>query len=155
MTAVAHKPCGIEVVTTLGETCVDHVIVEPGGRVGELRVVETARGYALCAADGVELALPARLPYGLGTMAISSVVRSTTELARRPIEVRVYALLAASLAAHLAVLAFALRPDAAVVKPAARSRGTSQSRLVANHAMSTRARRDPEVVHSTRDTDQP
>jgi hypothetical protein len=152
---VARKPCGIEVVTTLGDTCVEHVIVEPGGRVGELCVVETARGYALRAADGFELALPARLPCGLGTMAISSVARSTTELARKPIELRVYAVLMASLAAHLAVLAFALRPDAAIVKPLARSRGTSQSRLVANHAMSTRARRDSEVVHSTSDNDRP
>jgi hypothetical protein len=152
---VSRKPCGIEVVTTLGETCVEHVIVEPGGRVGERCVVATAGGYALRAADGSELALPARLPCGLGTMAISSVARSTIELARKPIEVRVYALVMASLAAHLAVLAFALRPEAAIIKPPARTRGTSQSRLVANHAMSTRARRDPAVAHTTSIDDRP
>jgi hypothetical protein len=152
---VSRKPCGIEVVTTLGETCVEHVIVEPGGHVGELCVVETTRGFALRAANGSELALPARLPCGLGTMAISSVARSTTELARRPIEVRVYALVTASLAAHLAVLLIALRPDVMPSKSPARSRGTSRARLVANHAMSTRALRDPAVAHTTSEHDQP
>ncbi|HEY1551085.1 MAG TPA: hypothetical protein VGG28_24820 [Kofleriaceae bacterium] len=142
-------------MTRLGETIVEHVIVEPGGRVGEHHVVETARGFALYAADGSELALPARLPCGLGTMTISSVARSTTELAHRPIERPIYALVTASLAAHLAILALAMRPNAAPVKPPGRTRGTSQARLVANHATATRARRDPVVVHSPLDQDQP
>jgi hypothetical protein len=155
---VSRNPRGIEVVTTLGETSVERTFVAAGGRVGEARVIETADGYALLAPNGTELAIPTagalRLPCGLGALSISHAARSTVELARRPIDLGVYAVMAASLAVHLAVLAFAFRAGAPT-KPPALTRGASQPRLVANHAMSTRARPASTIVRSTSDVDQP
>jgi len=152
---VSRKPHGIEVVTSLGDTCLEHEIVEPGGRIGESRVVETRDGYVLRSPDGSEhvVASSLRLPCGLGTRVLSPVARSTTAVAKRPVDRWMYAVLATSLAVHLAVLAVAFH--ASTQKPPARTQGSSRPRLVANHTMSMRARRDPTVVHSANEADQP
>src|SRR5580698_5107802 len=138
----------------LGDTCVEHAVVEPGGRVGELCVVETPAGYALHTLDGAEVATPLRLPCGLGTMTLSPIARSTVALAKRPVDRWMRAVLAASLVAHLAVLGVALH-SSAPHKPQPRSQGAPRPRLVATHTMTDRARRDPEIVHSPSATDQP
>ncbi len=138
----------------LGDTCVEHAVVEPGGRIGELCVVQTATGYGLRTPDGAEVATPLRLPCGLGTMVLTPSARSTVALAKRPVDRWMRAMLATSLVAHLAVLGVAFH-SSMPHKPQPRSQGASRPRLVATHTMATRARRDPEIVHSANDTDLP
>jgi hypothetical protein len=143
----------VEVVTTLGDTCLERAVVADGARIGNLIVRATPAGFVLRRADGTDQALPARLPYGLGALEVRAVMRAPRTVPRPMADRRVIAFLASSLAVHFTVLAFAtIKADE---RPPPRTQGAPRPRLVANHTTATRAERAPVVVESTHDIDQP
>jgi hypothetical protein len=139
----------LEVVTMLGSTCVERVVVRD--RVGDFDVVKTANGYVLRRGD-VEHRLPARLPFGLGELIVTPFVRPTWELPRPDFDARTIAFVGASLAVHLGILTVALMTPLPH-RPPPQSRGGSRPRLVANHTTATRAIEAPDALESVHDVD--
>lgn len=145
---------GVEVVITLGDTWIERTIVGDGARIGDLVVRMTAAGFVLRCFDGSHYALPCRVPDGLGAIELRVVRRERRTVPRPVADRRVIAFLACSLAMHFTVLAFAsMKP--LDERPPSRTQGAPRPRLVANHTTATQARRDPTVVASVHDLDQP
>jgi hypothetical protein len=145
---------GVEVVTTLGDTCLERSVVGDGARIGDMIIRATAAGYVLRRSDRRDQALPVRLPYGLGAIELRAIERAPRTVPRPVADRRVITFLAASLAVHFTVLGFAsMKP--VDERPPPRTQGAPRPRLVANHTTATRARRAPVVVPSTHDIDQP
>jgi hypothetical protein len=144
----------VEVVTTLGDTCVERTCVGDGARIGDFVVRRTPTGFVLRCTNGNDYALPRRLPYGLGAIEIRAVPRPRRTVPRPVVDRRVIAFLGCSLAAHFTVLAFAsMKPIDE--RPPPRTQGAPRPRLVANHTTMTRAQPSAVVVPSTHDLDQP
>jgi hypothetical protein len=144
----------VEVVTTLGDTCLERTVVGNRARIGDMIVRATPAGFVLRRSDGSDQALPARLSYGLGAIEVRAIVRAPRTVPRPVMDRRVIAFLASSLAVHFTVLAFAsMKPIDE--RPPPRTQGAPRLRLVANHTTATRAERAPVVVPSTHDVDQP
>jgi hypothetical protein len=139
----------VEVITMLGSTCVERVVVRD--RVAGYDIVENG---TMLRRGNIEHQLPVHLPYGLGELIVSPVARPTNNLPRPPVSSRAIGFLGASFAAHLAILTAALLTPLPN-KPPPRSRGASRPRLVANHTTQTRAKRDTDVVESVHEQDTP
>ena len=142
----ARGPCQtgvatLQVVTTFGETLVDHAMVAGSARFGDV-VVHADRGVV--ATDGRELAVapgaPVHVRWGQATITIAVTERPKRAVPREPIDRRMLAFLVGSIAVHAVVLAIAQWAPT-VDRP--RGFGAPRPRLVANHATSARGQRAP------------
>jgi hypothetical protein len=132
----------VEIVTRLGETIVDVVVVD---RRELPRAIERL-GFSRPEISEAPLVVRSRL----GSLVATPVPRARRYVPRGPVEAGVIVCFALSLAAHVGLLV-----AASTHPPAERHArtGSPRARLVANHATAARARQDTQVVASLSDDD--
>jgi hypothetical protein len=137
----------LEIVTSLGDTTLDCVVVNRAVLPDGSRIA----GGVLTRPDGSIARLPTRIPYGRGELVVRAFERSRRGVPRQPIDSRAIAFLVTSLAVHLAVLAIAEPWHAP--EPKAPLSGVVRPRLVANHMSAARAEQSAKETPSIHDLD--